>query len=428
MDRPGGVEALVFSGGGALAAYEVGVAKALLCGESPATGYRPIDPGILTGASAGAFNAALLTAAGDMPLGQSVDALERVWMEEVADDPNRCGDGGVFRWRGTPINFFDIDCLPLDPGQFLRDRVEDAAFFTQDFLQRANHFVRSRGPFEQRLIELFDFSTLISTASFPLLVRRVVRLEDIRRSPRVLRIAVTNFDTGEIRIFGNEDMTDEAGDLIVMASSATPGIFPPVFISPSTYVDGGVLMNTPLRPAIRAGATTLHVVYLDPHLRNIPLSDLQTTMGAFQRTLMITMASNFNQDIEMARRVNQGLEVLEGVAIDPGRQEQIEAASQIAHGGESRAPYRFLTIHRYHPRDLLGGPLGFLDFQRSTLWNLMERGYRDTLEHDCRAAGCVLPPDAANSAIATDRPRPGQEGDFYVAEQSQRDRRARSDR
>jgi NTE family protein len=424
MDRPGGAEALVFSGGGALAAYEVGVAKALLRGESPATGYRPVDPEILSGASAGAFNAALLTAAGGS-LDLAVAALQRVWLEEVANLPDRCGDGGVFRWRGTPINFFDIDCLPIDPARFFSDRIQDAAFFTQDFVRRADYFLRSRGPYEQRLIELFDFSSLISTAAFPLLIRRVVRLEDIRRSPRVLRIAATNFDTGEIMIFSNADMTEEAGDLIVMASSATPGIFPPVSIPPWTYVDGGVLMNTPLRPAIRAGATTLHAVYLDPHLRNIPLSDLQTTLGTFQRTLMITMAANFNQDIEMARRVNLGLEVLErGGPESLGRQAQVEAASQIAREGERRAPYRFLTIHRYHPHDLLGGPLGVLDFRRTVLESLIERGYQDALQHDCQTAGCVLPPVPGDGESPTSTHRPsGQEGDFHVAEQPQRDRR-----
>lgn len=412
MNGRGVAEALIFSGGGALAAYEVGVAKTLLRGECPSTGYRPADPGILTGTSAGAFNAALLTAAGGGPPEAAVEAMERIWLDQVADDPNRCRDSGVFRWRGTPFNFFEIECLPVNPAQFLVDRAQDAAFFTQDFFRRADLFVRSSGSFEQRLIELFDFSTLISTASFPRLIRRVVRLEDIRLSPRVLRIAATNFDTGELRIFGNEDMTDESGDLIVMASSATPGIFPPVSIPPSTFVDGGVLMNTPLRPAIRAGATTLHVTYLDPDIRNVPLSDLQTTLGTFQRILVITMAASFNRDIELARRINRGLEVLEhGVDADPDSRARVEAASQVATRAERAVPYRPLTIHRYHPRDLLGGPLGFLDFQRSTLMGLIQRGYQDALEHDCQAAGCVFPSatEEAPPTSPTDRPQ-GQGG------------------
>ena len=52
--------AMVLSGGGAYAAYGVGVMRALFAGESPATGHTPLDPGIYAGASAGAFNAAYM--------------------------------------------------------------------------------------------------------------------------------------------------------------------------------------------------------------------------------------------------------------------------------------------------------------------------------------------------------------------------------
>ena len=41
------VTAMVLTGGSAYAAYEVGVLKALLRGESSATGYEPLNPGYL---------------------------------------------------------------------------------------------------------------------------------------------------------------------------------------------------------------------------------------------------------------------------------------------------------------------------------------------------------------------------------------------
>ena len=53
-------QAVILSGGGANGAYEVGVLKALLTGQSPATDFQPLDPDIFTGTSVGAFNAALL--------------------------------------------------------------------------------------------------------------------------------------------------------------------------------------------------------------------------------------------------------------------------------------------------------------------------------------------------------------------------------
>jgi NTE family protein len=46
----------------------------------------------------------------------------------------------------------------------------------------------------------------------------------------------------------------------ILASSAIPGIFPPVPIGDNVYVDGGVLDNCSLETALRAGARRLFVV------------------------------------------------------------------------------------------------------------------------------------------------------------------------
>src|SRR5437868_8326353 len=52
--------AVVLSGGGANAAYGVGVLKALLRGESPATDFQPLEPQIYVGTSGGGINAAIM--------------------------------------------------------------------------------------------------------------------------------------------------------------------------------------------------------------------------------------------------------------------------------------------------------------------------------------------------------------------------------
>src|SRR5688572_8440305 len=64
--------ALVFSGGGARAAYQVGFLR-LLAREFP-----EIVPGIVTGVSAGGINAAYL-ASRQEPFAQKVEDLARVW-------------------------------------------------------------------------------------------------------------------------------------------------------------------------------------------------------------------------------------------------------------------------------------------------------------------------------------------------------------
>lgn len=382
--------ALVLSGGGAFAAYEVGVLKALVGGLSPATGYRPIDPHIVTGTSAGSFNGAMWVSRWQMEPGEAVADIERVWLEEVAD--RACGNG-VFRWRGNPLNFFDPRCFAQNPFRFFWQRVEDVAFFGRSVAERSVLFFRGSGPLEDRLLRLLNFSNLISTHPFPSLIRRVVDFRELRRSDVRFHAISTNWGTGEIVEFDNEHLDEIRGPLIIMASSAIPGIFPPVDIPPHVYVDGGLLMNTPLTPAIRAGATDIHVIYLDPDIRRIPVAEQETTLDTMQRTLAILFAATFNRAIEDTRRVNDAIDRYRGRQSEAGAgARDFGRASEVAQDLAEGRNLRKVAIHRYHPTDLLGGPLGMLDFSARQTSALIERGFRDAVEHDCVASRCVRPP------------------------------------
>ncbi len=105
MQEPTGTKAIVFSGGGAYGAYEVGVMKALSTGESAATGDKPLDADVFTGTSVGNFNAAVLT----MQAGNSAEAakrLEQIWLYEIADRGGARGNG-VYRIRGNPPGYLE---------------------------------------------------------------------------------------------------------------------------------------------------------------------------------------------------------------------------------------------------------------------------------------------------------------------------------
>jgi len=383
-----GAQALILAGGGAFAAYEVGVLKALAGGRSPATGYRPLEAAFFFGTSAGAFNAAMLAAEAGADLLPSVLALEHAWLDEIAERPG--GGNGVFRWRAEPGRLLDPAFWARQkPLRLLSELAEDGSFFARDLASRAAAFARSSGPLERRAIELIDLTALVSTAPFLELLRRIVPFERLRLSPRALRIAATNWETGELRIFTNQHLGYELGPRIIAASSAIPGLFPPVTVGADTYVDGGLLMNTPLVPAIACGATTMHAVYLDPDVSNIPLADLQTTLATLQRGFIIALAAVFNRDIERAAEINAGLDALEGRG-GAGTADLVRAAGAIALRGDTAAPFARLTIHRYHPLGELGGPLGVLDFRRRKLEELIERGFAEARNHDCEESGCVL--------------------------------------
>lgn len=388
------VPGLVLSGGGAFAAYEVGVLRALTEGRSAATGHRPLDPRVVTGTSAGAYNAALLTARAGRPPAEMVAEVERVWRERVTGGP--CGNG-VYRWRGSPLNFLELGCLVENPFRFFWERVEDVSFLFDLSARWAVNFLGRPGgkDQEQRMLEVINLSDFISTHPFPRLIDDTVDFEALGRAGVAVRCIATDWNTGELRVFGNEDMSPSRGPLVVMASSSIPGLFSPVAIPPSWFVDGGVLMNTPLAPAIHAGADELHVIFLDPEIRQIPVRDRETTLGTFQRTLAIAMAGIMRRDVEAAQRINRGLDLYrryrEGeLPEDAGELHQV--IEQVASRLRSDRAYRMLTIHCYRPRELLGGPLGILRFERGFIEELIQRGYRDALHHDCLEAGCVLPP------------------------------------
>src|SRR5438094_9166649 len=81
---PRGDVAIILSGGGARAAYQVGVLRGL------SRHFPRARPLILAGESAGAINAAYL-AAGSGTLPAAVEALARPWSQPTADQRFRVG-------------------------------------------------------------------------------------------------------------------------------------------------------------------------------------------------------------------------------------------------------------------------------------------------------------------------------------------------
>jgi len=394
---PAPVQALVLSGGGAHGAYEVGVLKALLAGKSKSTDYQPLVPMVLCGTSIGSFNAAFLAAEWDSYGAASVGHLEAVWMDRMAETAGR--GNGAYRFRGDMLELLDPARYVRQPLRPLLQLVDDGGSLLWDGVQRVAHFLRTReAPVRQRALELVDFTSLISTDPWEQTIRESIQFDLIRSSTRRLRVATTNWATGHLELFDNADMTDRRGPRIIMASSAIPGFFPPVMIGAEPHVDGGVLMNTPLKPAADAGADELHVVYLDPEIRSIPIHEQTSTLGTLYRQQAIGWAKVVNDDIGDAAMINRALDLVEGDEGGPpmvGEEIELALGRVLGRSGGARH-LRRLTVHRYHPRDDLSDTgVGILDLNRDRLRDLVERGFADAADHDCATAGCVLPPRTA---------------------------------
>ncbi len=394
-------QGIVLSGGGANGAYEVGVLKALLSGKSPVTRGEPLVPEICAGTSVGSFNAAFLVSTLGTYGPAAAGNLESVWLERLAQN-RQLGTNGIFHLRGNPAVFLNPLRYVPNPFRPFLDAAKDGAYLFWDGLNRTvNVFANSEASLPQRLTELINFSSFISAAPLQQTISEVISFRQIRQAETKLRIPATNWTTGEMTVFTNPEMTDRIGPLAIQASSAIPGVFPPVLIGAEPHVDGSVLINTPLRLVTRH-AEILHVVYLDPDIKKIPLGALESTLASTYRQQTIAWAKLVNDDIRDAAAINEALEVFgrieRGEAIPDAYLEALPVGMSkvwrrlLEARAKINAPYRQLTIHRYHPRDdLAGGPLGLLNLERDHIEELIERGFEDAAQHECDAQGCVLP-------------------------------------
>jgi predicted acylesterase/phospholipase RssA len=385
---------VVLSGGGANGAYEVGVLRALVHGHSPATGYLPLDPAVYAGTSVGAYNAAVMVSRPGTPATDTADELQALWLDRIANSLERCGNG-VFRVRGAPFQFLSPGCLAR-PVRSLLDFGADAAHLAAFGLVKGAQFVSSEAPLQSRLLSLIDLEAFVSESPFKQLVAESIDLDRLRRSDKELIVAATNWELGVLKLYSKGEIADVTGTDSILASAALPGIFPPVAIAGVPYVDGGVLLNTPLGPVVAAGATTIHLVFIDPHVRNIALAALPSSVDTFYRLFAIIWAANVRQDLLTAAAINGMLQAIQGegaaAPAEPrphagGSPLRQQALGRIAAG----RPYRELTIHVYRPATALGSGEGVLDFNRTRLAELIEMGYQDALGHDCVAAGCLRP-------------------------------------
>ena len=105
-------------------------------------------------------------------------------------------------------------------------------------------------------------------------------------------------------------------------------MFPPVQIGEDVYVDGGVVQNTPIKPAVEEGASEIHVVSLNPKMREVPEHHIDNALDTFTGVYTAMLATMMSEDIESARWVNHGVEVLE--RMEAGDDVNSEAMAQFA--------------------------------------------------------------------------------------------------
>jgi predicted acylesterase/phospholipase RssA len=348
-----------------------------------------LEPAIFSGTSVGSFNAAVLVGY----RGSSLDAslhLERIWTEQISSGPGGRGNG-IFRIRGDVRDYLDI----RSPADIWSRITQDSLSIGRYLFGRTASFLAPLPPLslETRAVNAVNLEDFIDTSPLHRLLREILNPDDVRDSPKHLKIVATNWITGKASVFGNADFEGERGFLAILASTAIPGVFPPIAIESDRCVDGGVVQNTPLKPAIEMGARELHVIYLNPDPRLVPLQGQPSTIDTMMRVYFMMLAAKMVEDIETARWINDGLKVMERFSTDgeigpPEVTKLVRVASRLLVKGNGH--YKKVIVHRYSPQKALGDDLGMLNFDREQVIRMIEEGEHVALTHDCRTSNCAL--------------------------------------
>ncbi len=200
---------LVFQGGGALGAYQIGVYQAMH--------EAGIEPDWIIGTSIGAINAALI--AGNLPENRMA-ALDAFWKRVEQEQ-------SWHNWLPTPqvtqsMSFLNTVMTGI-PG-FFEPNLQ--ALFSQHTTMNAEQAgYYSTAPLEKTLSGLVDFSLLA------------------KKKPR-LTVGAAHVCSSRMTYFDSREM--ELNVKHIVASGALPPAFPPVRINGELYWDGGILSNTPV--------------------------------------------------------------------------------------------------------------------------------------------------------------------------------------
>lgn len=311
--------ALVLSGGGARGAYAVGVMQAIV----EVLGLTSVDQSpfqIFSGTSVGSINASFLASQahrGDL----GIYHLQQIWTGLGVNTHLKLR-GNVGDLRALATGWFSKALLDVAP---LEQLVENNIDFAQLHQNVADNRVAAL------LLSAFNIGTAQTTIfceHHPQLAMRPSR------------------DPSRIEVPG------PLGAEHILASSAMPFVFPARQIDGHYYCDGGVRFNTPIAPAIRAGAERLVVISLQPpsqQTRPDPLAAYPSVPFLAGRLLDALLLDPFEYDLDVLERFNRLASALQE-ALPRHTLEKIRQVLVETRG----APYRNLQTLVFSPSEDLG--------------------------------------------------------------------------
>ena len=289
---------LVLTGGGARAAYQVGVLKALAEIRRQATPSKFNPFPVISGTSAGAINAAALACAAD-DFDAAVAGLCRVWENFSAEQVYRADSLGVIRSGARWLTMMSIGWLIA---RWSRARPRS---------------LLDNQPLEQLLKRLVDTERL----------QRVMRDGHLRAiaitaSSYGSGLHVTFYDAVEDIVPWTRSQRLAVRDPItvahLLASSAIPFVFPAVPLSIGGHIeycgDGSMRQAAPISPVVHLGAERILIVGAgrmhEPPGERVGSSEYPNVAQIAGHALSNIFLDALAVDVERLQRINATLSLL----------------------------------------------------------------------------------------------------------------------
>lgn len=362
--------ALVLTGGGARAAYQVGVLRAI----SEITGFKKNPFAIISGFSAGALNG--------------------VWLASQSEDFKSVTKHMVDTWSSlTADNVFKVGPISLGriAYRWIFDRGAGGLKSGKDQIT----YLLDTHPLAELIKNKINFNALNENIQNDLFHAISVNATDYRSGQSVA------FYNGHADIQDWTKLNRKSYRTVlsaehVLASSAIPIFFPPVRIGSSYFGDGVVRLNSPLSSAIHLGADKLLVIgNRRPSFIEQPprATGDGITLGEIVGTILSGLfLDSLDGDLERIARINRGIAAMsaEAKATQPDGLREVPILSLAPQNELARAPAgelaRMPTTFSYLLRGIgvtenKGSDLlSYLAFEPKYLSSLIQTGHQDTLE------------------------------------------------